>query len=64
VFANRLQATAPILDSTSRTHAQLLRPKLAEIVIPIRGSPSGLRKAFDRDDQEIKRCCEEARLAA
>ena len=48
----------------SRTHARLLRPKLAEIIIPGPQSPSGLRNAFNRVDQEIKRCCEEARLAA
>jgi len=48
----------------SRTHARLLRPKLADIVIPVPETPSSLRKAFDRVDQEIKRCCEEARLAA
>jgi hypothetical protein len=48
----------------NRTHARLLRPKLAEIVTPTLGSPSALRKAFDRVDQQIKHCCEEARLAA
>ncbi len=48
----------------NRTHARLLRPKLAEIVTPTLGSPSALRKAFDRVDQQIKHCCAEARLAA
>ena len=48
----------------NRTHARLLRPKLAEIVTPTLGSPSALCKAFDRVDQQIKHCCEEARLAA
>jgi hypothetical protein len=48
----------------NRTHARLLRPKLAEIVTPTPGSPSALRKAFDRVDQQINHCCEEARLAA
>jgi hypothetical protein len=46
----------------NRTHARLLRPKLAEIVTRNLGSPSALRKAFDLVDQESKRC-EEAGLA-
>jgi hypothetical protein len=48
----------------NRTHARLLRPKLAEIVTPTPASPSALCKAFDCVDQQIKHCCEEARLAA
>ena len=48
----------------NRTHARLLRPKLAEIVAPTLGIPSALRKAYDRVDQQIKHCCEQARLAA
>ena len=48
----------------TRTHARLLRPKLADIFDPAPRAPTPLRKAFDRVDQEIKRCCFELNLAA
>jgi hypothetical protein len=48
----------------NRTHARLLRPKLAEIVNPDSGISLRSSKAFDRVDQQIKHCCEQARLAA
>src|SRR5262245_56835354 len=48
----------------TRTHARLLRPKLADIFDPAPRAATPLRKAFDRVDQEIKRCCLELNLAA
>src|SRR5262249_3853738 len=48
----------------TRTHARLLRPKLADIFDPAPRPATPLRKAFDRVDQEIKRCCLEFNLAA
>jgi hypothetical protein len=48
----------------TRTHARLLRPKLADIFDPAPRFSTPLRKAFDRVDQEIKRCCLELKLAA
>jgi hypothetical protein len=48
----------------TRTHARLLRPKLADIFDPAPRFSTPLRKAFDRVDQEIKRCCLELNLAA
>jgi hypothetical protein len=48
----------------TRTHARLLRPKLADIFDPTPRFSTPLRKAFDRVDQEIKRCCRELNLAA
>ena len=48
----------------TRTHARLLRPKLADIFDPTPRAATPLRRAFDRVDQEIKRCCFELNLAA
>ena len=48
----------------TRTHARLLRPKLADIFDPTPQFGTPLRKAFDRVDREIKRCCLELNLAA
>ena len=48
----------------TRTHARLLRSKLADIFDPAPRFTTPLRKAFDRVDQEIKRCCLELNLAA
>jgi hypothetical protein len=48
----------------TRTHARLLRPELADIFDPAPRLRTPLRKAFDRVDQEIKRCCLELNLAA
>jgi hypothetical protein len=41
-----------------------LRPKLADIFDRAPRAATPLRKAFDRVDQEIKRCCLELNLAA
>jgi hypothetical protein len=48
----------------TRTHARLLRPKLADIFDPAPRARTPLRRAFDRVDQEIKRCCFQLNLAA
>src|SRR5262249_15007669 len=48
----------------TRPHAPLLPPKLADIFDPAPRAATPLRKAFDRVDQEIKRCCLELNLAA
>jgi hypothetical protein len=48
----------------TRSHARLLRPKLADILTPYPQCYSPLRKAFDWVDQEIKRCCKDLHLAA
>jgi hypothetical protein len=49
----------------SRTYARLLRPKLAEIIMPLVPPPSSiLRAAFDRLNREIDACCEDPNLAA
>jgi hypothetical protein len=48
----------------TRTHARRLCPKLADIFDPAPRFSTPLRKAFDRVDQEIKRCCLELNLAA
>jgi predicted MarR family transcription regulator len=64
---HRYQVTAQGLRVAvffTRTHARLLRPKLADIFDPAPQSHTRLRKAFDRVDQEIKRCCQQLNLAA
>lgn len=48
----------------SRTHARLLRPKLAQIIPAALPVQSALRTAFDRLESEIHACCEQKRLVA
>ena len=48
----------------SRTHARLLRPKLAEIMPSIPPVDSTIRTAFDRLNSAIDACCQEHHLAA
>ena len=65
--SHRYQLTADGLRIAlffSRTYAQLLRPKLAEIMPAAPPIPSALRTAFDRLESAIDACCEEERLAA
>jgi hypothetical protein len=48
----------------SRTHARLLRPKLAQIMPEAPPIASPLRAAFDRLTSEIDACCKQERVAA
>ena len=48
----------------TRIYAQLLRPKLTQIMPGGPPGASSLRDAFDRLQSEIDRCCAEEKLVA